>query len=58
MDGIPIRSAIEQVAEAPDHAKYETVLRILEDSLGALKTLHEAGLVHRDLQPNNILTAV
>jgi serine/threonine protein kinase len=38
-----------------DEERDSFVLRILNDILNGLKILHDDGIIHRDLQPNNIL---
>ena len=39
----------------PEHLSERGILRLTEDVLAGLDTLHAKGIVHRDLKPSNIL---
>ncbi|MER5926151.1 serine/threonine-protein kinase [Streptomyces mirabilis] len=53
---VPGPSVLEAV-EASGPLDTETVLALCLGLLGALETIHSAGVIHRDLKPSNVLLA-
>ena len=55
IDGPTLKAALEEVHRRREQVPLEVALRIVSDVGGALSYAHEAGVVHRDVKPANIL---
>lgn len=53
LDGRPLN----EIIESDGHLDVRTVVRIISHIGSALDALHEAGIVHRDVKPSNILVS-
>ena len=53
--GLSLADAIANTQAKPCKEEQEFVMGLLLDVLRGLKTLHDKGIVHRDLQPRNVL---
>jgi serine/threonine protein kinase len=57
IEGQDLRHIIREHSERRQRMPYASILRIVRDTAEALDYAHEAGVIHRDVKPSNIMVS-